>query len=357
MSKKDYTAVSIMPHDKIIKIFNRYLTEVPGDQHYIGMGTKIVMDETLFDFGNKYRLVIHRVGNGNKEGENYTNFMLTMHIFVIKWDEVKDFALVALRRHFGNDAVVINDGDKRNKYPSLTKPANSRRYYSDVPQLNFVHPDYSVTIQLHVETLTISKIKKVASIKGIIIGERLRSTLATLATSKSSKLVDHPECSGVVDNLDPFILPVQKVTSTLQNQFILVCPARDRVTIVFPVYFEDTTDEAIAKLFMQQFKQAPHKVGSKSDPFFDYRRGCDPPLEFAEFFRQGSKTEDFDINISGFVTFTFLEGHLGQQENIERVTENMLMFIDFLDYHIKYAKSYLHKRMRTMKDTLLKCLI
>jgi hypothetical protein len=366
-SQQNDTMMSVSTsHDKIPELLKPYLpacrnetTLSKDERNHEGLQSQVIMDESLFDFGCKYRLVVHRIGD---DKEDDANVVIAMHIAVMGWDKVKDPALTALRLRFGRDAILVNEDEEKQKGWASDTLSTKTRGYSEMPLLNTVHPDYCVAIQIHNQMLTTSNINMLAGIRRIILGQRLQDTFTTLA--QSSTLTNDPNHGKGADhasNSNAFVLPLQRIPHTRkgappifqQHQSMLICPTHDRVTVIFPVYFEDATDQAIAKLFLQQFKQAQLNTTSKNSPICDYRRGCDPPRELSDFLEQGSGNKEIHTNIAGFVSFTFLEAHVDNEKKLEDATDNMLIFIDFLDYHVKCSKTYMHKRMRDKKDALL----
>lgn len=120
---------------------------------------------------------------------------------------------------------------------------------------------------------------------------------------------------------------------------------KDRVTCVFSVLFRDEDDIIIGKVFLQEFVDARRNQQQAPQVLFYHK---EPPKELAG---TDAKTGD---NI-GYVTFVLFPRHF-RPEVRERSLSLIPTFRDYLHYHIKCAKAYLHSRMRARVALLLKIL-
>jgi len=155
----------------------------------------------------------------------------------------------------------------------------------------------------------------------------------------------------VMAELDPVpsTVQIQRPTSRGHAGCCHIIRRPDRVTVVFPVDFEDETDRALARLYLQHFVEAQRKASTKADaPLCDFRRGNNLPAEVASVYKKGS-TDD----IAGFLSFTFLASHVTAERKRERAIELLVSFLTYLDCHVKASKTHMHSRMRQKKDALL----
>lgn len=120
--------------------------------------------------------------------------------------------------------------------------------------------------------------------------------------------------------------------------------------IIFIVEVEDTTERALARLFLQQFEVAQKKVAQS--PHCEFRRANEPTSEVEHLFTSGH-VQNYE-NAIGFLLFSFFPFHVKTAEARWRATQLMVDFFPYLDKHIKSTKSYMHSRMRLMKDDLLR---
>lgn len=119
----------------------------------------------------------------------------------------------------------------------------------------------------------------------------------------------------------------------------------DRVTVVFSTIFKDPDDVIIGKVFMQEFKEG--KRGSQTAPhvLFSHK---EPPLELQD---SGARVGE---NI-GYITFVLFPRHTCKTARDNTI--NLIhIFRDYLHYHIKCSKAYIHTRMRAKTSDFLKVL-
>lgn len=119
----------------------------------------------------------------------------------------------------------------------------------------------------------------------------------------------------------------------------------DRVTVVFSTIFKDEDDIIIGKVFMQEFKEGRKASHTAPQVLFSHR---EPPLEL-----QNTDARVGD-NI-GYITFVLFPRHTNKQARNNTI--NLIhTFRDYLHYHIKCSKAYIHSRMRAKTSDFLKVL-
>eukprot|EP00123_Amoebidium_parasiticum_P019333 comp24587_c0_seq1/m.46792 comp24587_c0_seq1/g.46792 ORF comp24587_c0_seq1/g.46792 comp24587_c0_seq1/m.46792 type:complete len:306 (-) comp24587_c0_seq1:209-1126(-) len=135
---------------------------------------------------------------------------------------------------------------------------------------------------------------------------------------------------------------------------VYVVAQPDRVTAIFSTTFQDADDVVIGKVFLQEFVDARKKVQEAPQVIFSK----EPPAELAGL---NAKTE---ANIS-YVTFVLFPRHFKaptfkgpahQDPQRENCINMIQTFRDYLHYHIKCSKAYLHCRMRARVADSLKIL-
>ena len=325
-------------HPKIKKLLHPYIDDSTRAQYFARCCHEdelLLLDERLVDFGSRYHIIVKKVSKENNSIGS-TDFIVLFHASVIGWDEVKDHAIPALQSIFG----VTNVSD-----PKLEE-------HQEVVDVATSSEDVLYDVCIKVISNQIPKGQTLAScfdslykVRTIILGSRLIEELSTFL----KKIESSPNQQVASET---YTIPIQRHNKS--NQSMVVTTTRsERVTIVIPVVFENDTERAFAKLFLQQFQQAQRKSSAKNAPICDFRRCNEPPREMASV--QGSLNIDID-NLAGYMSFTFLENQFKTEKDHMKVTENMLMLFDFLDYHIKCSKSYLHTRMRDKKEALLSVL-
>ncbi|KAF8526836.1 arp2/3 complex 34 kDa subunit [Hysterangium stoloniferum] len=123
------------------------------------------------------------------------------------------------------------------------------------------------------------------------------------------------------------------------EEAIYVQAAHDRVTVVFSTVFKEETDRVFGKVFLQEFVDARRLPTIQNAPQVLYS-SRDPPLEIRDV--QGLAHGD-DI---GYVTFVLFPRHFQRPDIAESTISHIQLFRDYLHYHIKCSKAYMHSRMR-----------
>nr|CAG4642577.1 EOG090X07NU [Evadne anonyx] len=119
----------------------------------------------------------------------------------------------------------------------------------------------------------------------------------------------------------------------------------DRVTVVFSTVFRDEDDIILGKVFLQELREGRRASHTAPQVLFSHR---EPPLEL----------QDTDAKVGdniGYITFVLFPRHTNA--NVRENTINLIhLFRDYLHYHIKCSKAYIHSRMRAKTSDFLKVL-
>ena len=131
-----------------------------------------------------------------------------------------------------------------------------------------------------------------------------------------------------------------------EDEWMYIFPGDSKVTVFFSVCFKDQNEQAIARVFLQEFAEAKQRVKSGPPVKFDF----DPPQEL----------QGMDITLPqghvGFLNFIVFESHVSTAERLVNSATLLQSFRSYLHYHIKASKSYLATRMRTRVTSLLQTL-
>ncbi|UYV79020.1 ARPC2 [Cordylochernes scorpioides] len=140
----------------------------------------------------------------------------------------------------------------------------------------------------------------------------------------------------------------------------------DRVTVVFSTIFKDENDIIIGKVFMQEFKEGRKASHTAPQVLFSHR---EPPMELQHTdARVGDNIGYITFGIGFFlvhitlVYFTCLDllAVLFPRHTNRAARDNTInlihIFRDYLHYHIKCSKAYIHSRMRAKTSDFLKVL-
>nr|XP_035939002.1 actin-related protein 2/3 complex subunit 2 isoform X1 [Halichoerus grypus]XP_035939003.1 actin-related protein 2/3 complex subunit 2 isoform X1 [Halichoerus grypus] len=135
---------------------------------------------------------------------------------------------------------------------------------------------------------------------------------------------------------------------------------KDRVTVVFSTVFKDDDDVVIGKVFMQEFKEGRRASHTAPQVLFSHR---EPPLELKD---TDAAVGDnigyitFGLMLHPDVLFVSLPAVLFPRHTNASARDNTINLIhtfrDYLHYHIKCSKAYIHTRMRAKTSDFLKVL-
>ncbi|KAJ7767472.1 arp2/3 complex 34 kDa subunit [Mycena maculata] len=123
------------------------------------------------------------------------------------------------------------------------------------------------------------------------------------------------------------------------EEAIYIQASHDRVTVIFSTVFRDETDRIYGKVFLQEFVDARRQPSIQNAPQVLYSNR-DPPLEIRHL-PNLRNTED-----TGYVTFVLFPRHFGNPTVASGTISHIQLFRDYLHYHIKCSKAYMHSRMR-----------
>ncbi|KAF5388687.1 hypothetical protein D9757_004752 [Collybiopsis confluens] len=122
------------------------------------------------------------------------------------------------------------------------------------------------------------------------------------------------------------------------EEAIYVQASPDRVTIIFSTIFSDETDRIYGKVFLQEFVDARRQPAIQNAPQVLYSNR-DPPLEIRHL------PNLHNTESTGYVTFVLSPRHFSAS-NAGQTISHIQLFRDYLHYHIKCSKAYMHSRMR-----------
>ncbi|XP_060568695.1 actin-related protein 2/3 complex subunit 2-like [Ruditapes philippinarum] len=130
-----------------------------------------------------------------------------------------------------------------------------------------------------------------------------------------------------------------------EEETMYIAAQKDRVTVIFSTIFKDDDDVIIGKVFMQEFKEGRRNYQQAPQVLFSHK---DPPTEL-----QGMDARTGD-NI-GYITFVLFPRHTAAA--VKDNTINLIHTLrDYLHYHIKCSKAYIHTRMRAKTSEFLRVL-
>ncbi|KAJ3219918.1 hypothetical protein HDU67_008447 [Dinochytrium kinnereticum] len=191
-----------------------------------------------------------------------------------------------------------------------------RRVYGNLLQAA-PEPGYDVTLKIDLERLPVDKeelIKQLALLKRNALAAPFEYAFNAQMEGKTTGLM---------------------TVHYRDEEAIFISALEDRVTVIFSTVFKEETDRIIGKVFLQEFVDARRQPAIQSAPQVLYSPK-EPPLELR--------------GIPGLV----------ESENPgptrEATISRIQLFRDYLHYHIKASKAYMHSRMRARVESFLKVL-
>ncbi|KAF6135226.1 hypothetical protein GIB67_035297 [Kingdonia uniflora] len=174
---------------------------------------------------------------------------------------------------------------------------------------------YNLTMKLNLAKLPQDEeeeydlLVKIASLREVVLGAPLRVVLKHLASKK------------VAADVDQLVAIVHRQ----KESFFLVSEA-DKVTVVFPMRFKDSTDVVLATSFLQEFVEARRTAGLNTAPPCLWSPS--PPLEL-----KGAPSHALTAN-AGFVTFVIFPRHV-EGRKLDKTVWSLLTFHAYVSYHVK----------------------
>jgi len=120
----------------------------------------------------------------------------------------------------------------------------------------------------------------------------------------------------------------------------------DRVIVIYSINFRDQGDQTLAKIFLQEFADVRKTMNNAPTVIYSTKQA---PGELTGV--PGVRETD----THSFVSFVLFKNHI-TAKNAEKTINSMTIFRDYLQYHIKCSKAFLHTHMRVRVDTFLQVL-
>jgi len=119
----------------------------------------------------------------------------------------------------------------------------------------------------------------------------------------------------------------------------------DRVTVIFSTIFKDASDIILSEVFMREFKEGRKATHTAPTVLFNNK---EPPEDL----------KDTDARTGegvGYITFVLFPRHT-KADTRDNTIDLIHLFRDYLHYHLKCSKAYIHSRMRAKTSDFLKVL-
>lgn len=210
-----------------------------------------------------------------------------------------------------------------------------------------VEPEYSVTLEFDYAKVPAAGPERDALIASVSLLKRnAMAAPFERAFAMQKQLEEASEAgSGAPVTHGTDIMPI----NYRDDEAIYVIPSVDRVTVVFTTTFKEETDKVLGKVFLQEFVDARRQPSIQNAPQVLYSNR-EPPLEIRNVpgLNKGDSV--------GYVTFVLFPRHFSHPEVMAGTISRIQLFRDYLHYHIKCSKAYMHSRMRHRVAEFLKVL-
>jgi actin related protein 2/3 complex subunit 2 len=125
------------------------------------------------------------------------------------------------------------------------------------------------------------------------------------------------------------------------------------LTVLFSIKFSDPDDVILARMFLNEFKDARKDRALGNAPSVNFTQGA-KPLELKSI-KSSEPDDPRGLAEFGFVTMGLFNSHM-EEKNREATIDKLLSFRNYLHYHLKCTKAYMHIRMRDRFGKLLESL-
>jgi len=125
------------------------------------------------------------------------------------------------------------------------------------------------------------------------------------------------------------------------SEQVHLIPGKEGLTVIFSIDFESQGDQVLSKIFLQEFgAQKPSGA-----PAFRFAEK-EPPLELTKL---GVVATSRNTSFASFVLFD----HHMNERHFANTISTIQTFRNYLHYHLKCSKAFMHSRMRKNVDNLL----
>jgi len=196
-------------------------------------------------------------------------------------------------------------------------------------------PDYTLTIRVDLEAASKDeKIKNEYLTKVPLIKRYLMMSPFVFAFDKFAKN----------ESFEPITIPYRPE----ENIYILTY--EKSLTVLFSIKFSDPDDVVMAKQFLNEFKDVRKDRALGNAPSINFTQGV-KPLELRNI-KSSEPDDPRQLTEFGFVSMGLFTSHM-DEKNRESTIDKLLSFRNYLHYHLKCTKAYMHIRMRDRFAKLL----
>lgn len=301
-----------------------------------------ILLETL----NKYNK--SKSNNGNDDNDNKNNNNLDIHF--------DDHSESHFHLKIQNNEIILSlrlpawrDISKRAELVNLIKEQYSGMW-RDVDGSD--RENYDISVGSELSELTDERIVLMSQLRQKVLSAPLNLAIQQLTTVSPK-------------TTQPSAAPITITLNSIGDSFTVAGGVGgDQIIVLFATRFTDKTDTILAKVFLQEFHDT-RKVNLSIQDAPAVLFGREPPKELSNLnLKLNSSSTSASSGSAGsagsddlnFITFVLFPRHFQTSQQIENLLKTLPTFRDYLHYHIKCSKAYLHQRMRGKTGDFLKLL-
>lgn len=219
-----------------------------------------------------------------------------------------------------------------------------QHYGSDVQK--GIEPGYDVSISIDLNTIPQDSEQRNQYINNLSLLKRNAMSAPFLQAFQTQKQL---EGTDIPTDGSPIPQGPLLELHYRNQEAIYIQAGIDRVTVIFSTVFQEETDKIFGRVFLQEFVDARKLPSIQTAPQVLYSTR-EPPLEIRHL-PNLIKSDDV-----GYVTFVLFPRHFSNEHIAASTISRIQLFRNYLHYHIKCSKAYMHSRMRTRVADFLKIL-
>ena len=261
--------------------------------------------------GVKFSFKVERPKKKGKKGDEEESdgklYPIIVQMYLPCWEQIKEYG--------------AEDRYKELYGPMIIEPVNTKT------------DTYTHALRVELDGKSDAERKKIIGLVARLKANILGAPLLWVAQKHAAK-----------ENFAPFEIPYRKST----GESMYICPAEKGAIVIFTIRFNDPGDHVLGDVFLGELQAARTKVPSA--PIVTPAN--QPPKELEAF----DLPDDVkDGKLYAFVSVSLLDPQLSERKR-EDTAIYIPMFRDYIHYHIKCTKAFLHQKMRIRASLLLKVL-
>jgi len=273
-----------------------------------------------------YDIILNRIANGNKDpvDDVLADFDgVKFHVKV-----AKDTNILIISILWKCIDVLLNNGGRD----------DLQKTYGAAASIIATEEGYGLTVQFDLDKASANKeafAENIAQLKRHLLAAPFKKVFREVESGKGSGQV----------------LTIAYREDS--DEAIYLKSEKDSVSVIFSINFRDGGDQVLAKIFLQEFVNGRRGINNAPGISFTTKEPNNPKTIPPGELNGVPGVPETETH--SFVTFVLFKAHINEK-NAEKTVSSIINFRDYLHYHIKCSKAYMHTRMRARVDSLLQIL-